>query len=431
MGAGPLTEHDFAIRMARLGPLGRRPRLAVGVSGGGDSLALTLLLHRWCRRRGGSLLALTVEHGLRPESAGEARRLGRQLRALGIDHRILPWRGAKPAGAFETAARAARYELLQAACRRAGILYLCLAHQADDQAETLQLRRAAGSGPRGLAGMAAVAPLAEVLLLRPLLELTHARLLASCRAAGLAWSEDPGNADPASGRRAALRARPGQAAARRRLLPRLDLLGQARMAQEAAAARLLGQAVAWHPAGHARLLPALLAAAAPDVAALALGELLRALGGRPYAPATAALIAALQRLCRPAPRGFTLAGCRLLPGQGGWLVAREEAAASLALAPGTAGRWDGRWAWHLARQADSGLLLGPLGRDGWQLLAATLAPAPLPGPALWSLPALRDSAGLRAVPALGWVRPGSANCGLALHFAPNPAGTCGFTVACA
>jgi tRNA(Ile)-lysidine synthase len=429
MAARPLSDREFAACMAALGPLGRRPRLAVGVSGGGDSLALTWLLHRWCRRRGGSLLALTVEHGLRPGSAGEARRLGEQLRALGIPRRILPWRGEKPPGAFEAAARAARYALLQAACRRAGLVQLALAHQADDQAETLELRAAAGSGPRGLAGMSAVAALDEVLLLRPLLAVPHARLLATCRAAGLAWSEDPGNADAASSRRAALRARPGRGAARPDRLAAARRAGLRRIRQEGSAALLLARAVAWHPAGFARLSPQPLAAG-PEGAVLALGELLRCLGGRDFPPATRALRAALARLSDPAPRGFTLGGCRLLPGAAGWLVAREEAAPPAALAPGAGGRWDRRWAWRLPRAAAPGLALGPLGRSGWQCLSAALAPAPLPGPALWSLPSLSDRAGPLAVPALGWARFPGAGAGLALHFAPNPAGTFGFTVAC-
>lgn len=429
MPASPLSDQEFAACMAALGPLGRRPRLAVGVSGGGDSLALTWLLQRWCRRRGGGLLALTVEHGLRPESAGEARSLGRQLRALGIAHRILPWRGDKPAGTFEAAARAARYALLQRACRRAGIVLLALAHQGDDQAETLDLRAAAGSGLRGLAGMSAVAALDEILLLRPLLAVPHARLLATCRAAGLDWVEDPGNADAASGRRAALRTRPGRAAARPGRLALARKLGARRVTLEAAAARLLARAVEWHPAGFARLSAVPLGADS-EGAALALGELLRCLGGGDFPPGAAALRTALARLAEPRPRGFTLGGCRLLPGAAGWLVAREETAGPAELAPGGRGLWDRRWAWRLPAVAPRGLFLGPLGRAGWQGLAGALAPAPLPGPALWSLPALSDGQALLAVPALRWERFPGAAAGLALHFAPNPAGTFGFTVAC-
>jgi len=427
----PVGDLEFDRLMAALGPLGQRPRLAVAVSGGGDSLALTWLLHHWCRRRGGSLLALTVEHGLRPESAAEARRLGRQLAGLGVAHRILPWRGAKPpAGAVEAAARAARYALLQAACRRAGILWLCLAHHAGDQAETLGLRRAAGSGARGLAGMAAVLPLDEVLLLRPLLPLGHDRLLATCRAAGLDWAEDPGNRDPASGRRAALRATLAPAAIRREAAAALAL-GCRRARTEAAAAALLAAAVAWEPAaGCARLRAAPLLDAQANAARLALAELLRALGGQAFAPGEAALDRALERLARQPARGFTLAGCRLLPGGGAWLVAREETARPLALGPGLGGYWDGRWAWRLARGAPAGLALGPLGRPGWQALAAQLAPAPLPGPALWSLPALADARGLLAVPGLDWSRAGQGKSPLWLQFAPQPAGSAGFTVAC-
>src|SRR5690606_36426321 len=149
-------------------------------------------------------------------------------------------------------------------------------------------------------------------------------------------------------------------------------------------------AVAWHPLGAARLSAAPFLAAPAAAACLALGELLRALGGQPFAPGGAALAAALRRLAAAPPRGFTLGGCRLLPGRDGWLVVREEAAMEQVLPPGGSGRWDGRWRWRLPRGAQAGLRLGPLGRRGWQALAGALAPAPLPGPLLWSLPALSD-----------------------------------------
>ncbi|MCH8037966.1 MAG: tRNA lysidine(34) synthetase TilS, partial [Proteobacteria bacterium] len=69
--------------MARLGPFEPRPRIAVAVSGGADSLALSVLLHGWLRSRRGSLVALTVDHGLRPEAAAEARHVRRPLVPLG------------------------------------------------------------------------------------------------------------------------------------------------------------------------------------------------------------------------------------------------------------------------------------------------------------------------------------------------------------
>jgi tRNA(Ile)-lysidine synthase len=174
--AEPLTHEEFARAVERLGPLEKRPHLAVAVSGGADSLSLALFAAAWARKRGGCASALTVDHGLRPEAAAEARRVGRWLRARGIEHRIIAWRGTKPAANIQAAARAARYGLLSAWCARHGVLHLLLAHHADDQAETYLMRLARGSGVDGLAAMAPVHELPSVRVLRPLLDVPRARL---------------------------------------------------------------------------------------------------------------------------------------------------------------------------------------------------------------------------------------------------------------
>ena len=103
-----LSDDDFAALMQAIGPFGLRPHLAVAVSGGADSLALALLLRDWTAAQEGSLTALTVDHGLRPDAAGEARWVGRRLRALGVRHKILTWEGPKPRSGLQAAARAAR-----------------------------------------------------------------------------------------------------------------------------------------------------------------------------------------------------------------------------------------------------------------------------------------------------------------------------------
>src|SRR3989338_8880686 len=92
----PLTDPHFDSLMGELGPFESCPHVACAVSGGADSLALALLAWRWAERRGGRLIALTVDHGLRPEAADEARQVGAWLGARGIAHRVLTWRGAKP-----------------------------------------------------------------------------------------------------------------------------------------------------------------------------------------------------------------------------------------------------------------------------------------------------------------------------------------------
>jgi tRNA(Ile)-lysidine synthase len=184
--------------------------LLLAVSGGPDSTALMVLAARWREGfpRGPKLFAATIDHALRTESANEARAVKRLAASLGIVHRTMHWRGAKPATGLQEAARAARYALLAAAARTVGASHILTAHTLDDQAETVLLRMARGSGPAGLAAMARETILAEpaakapskkpgpLVLVRPLLEVQKARLIATLDAGQVAFCDDPSNRDP-------------------------------------------------------------------------------------------------------------------------------------------------------------------------------------------------------------------------------------------
>jgi tRNA(Ile)-lysidine synthase len=177
--------------------------LVIAASGGPDSTALLVLVARWTKRlkRPPKLLAITVDHGLRPQAAAEAAAAKRFARRLGVPHRTLRWRDEKPSTGLQEAARAARYRLLVEAAARAGYRHILTAHTLDDQAETVLLRLARGSGLAGLSGMAATSRLPaivdnEIFLLRPLLNVPKTRLIATLRAADIAYSEDPSNVDP-------------------------------------------------------------------------------------------------------------------------------------------------------------------------------------------------------------------------------------------
>lgn len=186
---------------ALFNPLADASTLVLAVSGGPDSTALLFLAARWRRARksGPRLLAVTVDHGLRRESAGEARAVARLARRLGVPHRIVRWEGKKPATGLQQSAREARYRLLAAAAARAKARTILTAHTLDDQAETVLIRMSRGSGLSGLGAMTHVAPLpvgGEVVLARPLLEIPKARLIATLRRARIEFADDPSNRDP-------------------------------------------------------------------------------------------------------------------------------------------------------------------------------------------------------------------------------------------
>jgi tRNA(Ile)-lysidine synthase len=183
----------------------------LAVSGGPDSMALMALAA--CLENPSPLAVATVDHGLRPGSAAEAALVAEAAAALGLPHKTLAWTGPKPATGLQEAARAARYALLAAEARRLGFSHVATAHHADDQAETVLMRLAAGSGIAGLAGMRAQSERDGLALLRPLLGIDKARLVATCAARGLPFVRDPSNADPRYGRtraRATLEALSGE-----------------------------------------------------------------------------------------------------------------------------------------------------------------------------------------------------------------------------
>jgi tRNA(Ile)-lysidine synthase len=315
-----LTE-TFAAAMARLGPYGTPPRLAAGVSGGADSTALALLAQDWVAAQGGSLLALIVDHGLRPDSAQEAVLTAARLAARGIAAKILTLSGLG-GPALQERARMARHQALAEAAYEAGCLHLLLGHHAADQAETVAMRAARGSS--GLEGMAARAFRDRVVLLRPLLHTQPAELRAYLAAQGISWVEDPSNQNQKFER---VRVResgvaPGLADATLRLT--LD----------AEVRKFLAQNVSIRPEGFAIIR----ADATPDAA---LAVLLRTIGGAAYKPDQKAVRKIATKL-RPA----TLGGVQIAPAGRlgpGWLLVREPAACEAPIPALQNALWDGRF----------------------------------------------------------------------------------------
>lgn len=305
----PVDGACFARLMAPFGPFEARPELAVAVSGGRDSLSLTLLAQEWSTGQGGRILALIVDHGLRPEAAREALITANLLQGRGIESFVLRWAGAKPQAGLQEAARAARYQLLRDACRERGILHLLVAHHADDQAETVAMRAARASGPDGLAGMAALVEWPEVRLLRPLLSVPRARLSATLVSRGIAWIDDPSNVDPRFERARLRLAGPIEAGP-----PDADLL---RADQEVKAARA-GAALLESREDESVAIDRTALERLPfDIRVRLVSRVVQALGGGHHPPRRDRLDRALARMSGAPDRGksgrgadFTLSGCQ-------------------------------------------------------------------------------------------------------------------------
>jgi tRNA(Ile)-lysidine synthase len=313
-GAVPVGDHEFATLMAQRCPVPEGAPVAVAVSGGGDSMALVCLAARWARSRGSALCALTVDHGLRPESRTEAEQVGVWLAARDVAHVVLPWIGPKPTTGLQAAARAARYRLIGAWGHAHGVAHCLLAHQVEDQAETFLMRAARGSGVSGLASMRDVTVRDGMRLLRPLLGVARDRLRATLERDAQDWIEDPSNESPRFAR-----------TRYRRLVATLDMRGvdSGRIAGLAekmarldalldAAARMCGGACVAHlEGGRAAIDASTLRAMPQELGLLVLRRTIAEVGGRAQPPRGDRLGRALERACSSDGKAFTLGGCRI------------------------------------------------------------------------------------------------------------------------
>lgn len=170
--------------------------IGVAVSGGSDSTALLLAAIGWASTNGAEVLAATVDHGLRTESASEARAVAALCEARGVAHSILKIDALADGSGLQARAREARYDSLTAWARDTGVATVLMGHTADDVAETLMMRLSRGVGLNGLAAMAPQRTVGGISIVRPFLDIRRAALRDYLETRGFSWSEDPSNADP-------------------------------------------------------------------------------------------------------------------------------------------------------------------------------------------------------------------------------------------
>jgi tRNA(Ile)-lysidine synthase len=355
----------FAAAMAELGPFGPAPKLAVAVSGGADSTALALLAQGWAAMHGATIIALIVDHGLREAAAAEAGITRDRLAERGIEARILSLSGLPSGAKLQETARTARYAALAQAARAAGALFLLVGHHQADQAETVAMRAARGTG--GLHGMAAFVARTDLVLLRPLLTIAPASLRDFLRAENMPWIEDPSNVDARFER------------------VRVRLGGTAAGPENPAERQRLEMQAAEFLARHAVIRPQGFAVIQADaIPPLALAALLRVIGGADYAPRLDA-VAQLASGLRPA----TLGGVQILKAGKlgpGWLLLREPAACAPPVAAVEGAVWDRRF-----RLIEPGIAgsFGALGADAPKFRHGSNLPAAV----LRGLPCIRAAGG--------------------------------------
>lgn len=407
-----LTAREFDSLLSPLGPFESKPVLAAAVSGGSDSMALALLAAGWAKARNGRLVALVVDHRLRRGSTAEARRVRSWLQARGIACRVLTWTGRKPATGLQAAARAARYRLLSDWCRRNGVLHLMTAHTRDDQAETFLLRLERGSGPDGLAGMAAAAEGPDLRLIRPLLSIPKSRLQGTLRAHAQDWIEDPSNRNAAFARVAVRRLLAGPHALldAEPIARAAETFGRLRRLLDETVSRWLARYAAVYPAAYITVDAGAFRAAAPEIARRALTRCLLCVSGHEHPPRGERLERLLAELRNGAFKSArTLGGCRIIPAGTGILICAEPARTSAMPLPRPVSDalWGRRFRVAVRSAEGGGLRLGALGAGGWSEIVQAepqLRAHPVPHPARLALPALRSRGRIVSVPQLGFRR---------------------------
>lgn len=320
-------EIKFSSLMERFLPFEEAPVVAVGVSGGSDSLALTLLLQRWLERYQGRLCGLIVDHGLRPESSAEAEAVKSWLNDHHIEAHILPWRGPKPTAHIQMSARVARVNLMQDWCVQNQVLHLFLAHHCEDQFETFLLRQEKASDLDGLAGMSSIVIKRDLRVLRPLLALSKEELRVYLRERAQTWIEDPSNINPKFAR-SQLRQGIDFSKKAHSCVELLEKLGQLRNLWQRLAACFYASYGVLYPEGYGQLsfepwakLPK---AFAQDI----LKNLIKTIGTEDYAPKRKALDRLFIQIHALGFKSATLGGCLIVLKKSKLFVMRETAAIS-------------------------------------------------------------------------------------------------------
>ncbi|MDA7599652.1 tRNA lysidine(34) synthetase TilS [Alphaproteobacteria bacterium] len=307
-------------------PTGTSPALITALSGGADSTALCLLAARYAKAHGLAHWAIIIDHGLRDNSRQEAARVAQRMQDRGIKADIITIEQPHDGGGIQEWARTMRYDALLDQVRQsdAGNACLLLAHHAGDQAETIAMRLARGSGLTGLAGMVAHSRMGDVTVLRPMLTWPASYSRQICASLDCGYEDDPSNLDRRFDR---VRTRQMLASLEQSdISPSMSqqltrLGGLAGRLCKAVDRPLDSYLPALHPAGYALLDTAALEALSPALWNRVITRLLGMVAAGHYPPSRKALAILHDRI--GAGKAGTLGGGKFTPKGDGYLVTRE------------------------------------------------------------------------------------------------------------
>lgn len=359
-GVSAALPQRFVEQMGRLLGPDFPTKIALAVSGGGDSMAMLALAHGWARVYGVGLHVVTVDHGLRAESCEEATIVAEECAALGHPHTTLTWQW-DGTGNLQDAARRARLRLIDG--WRGDIVHVLFAHTQDDQAETLVMRLARGSGVEGLSAMAETRDMGGWHIVRPLMSETRAELRHHADVLRLPYVDDPSNEDDTYDRVRARKAIRAMGLDPSVLAKTATRMSRAKAALEARAVEV-AQACITQCSGDLLIDRDTFAAVERDTQLRLLAAAVQWISSTEYRPRERALEALLDRALSGG--NGTLQGCLIfVKGAQIWICREYAAVRDLEIRMDGTVTWDTRW----QAQADPpNMAIRALGPDGWHQL---------------------------------------------------------------
>ncbi len=381
--------------------------LAIAVSGGCDSMCLLRLLSDWCKANHHPLVALTVDHGIRPEAKDEANQVQSWCQLLDVKHYTLTWKGTIPTSNIQAKARKIRYKLLEEFCKNHHILHLFLAHHKQDQAETVMLRLMRGASVSGMAAMRKQSTYNNILLLRPLLTISSEQICATIKLYQQDFIQDPSNQDPRY-LRVETRQFLDQLQRKEEIVTHINRTAKHMQRVNA----FLNQEVTYtkekyvnfHPFGFAIIQKDFFSNTHEEIALRTLSQTLMSVSGASKTVRFEELERLYHSLRLQETSALTLGGCIIRQRKNKFLILRETAALAKATAVRPNMIFDGRFfcEWPSYRE-HSTYLIGPLKAKGWHSICEHVKTDKLPNEVFYALPALQTLEKVIAVPHIAYV----------------------------
>jgi tRNA(Ile)-lysidine synthase len=351
-----------------------KDKFAIAVSGGSDSLALSVLAKLYSLENNTDFIALVVDHKLRKESANEAKKTVKNLKDKKIEAKILSYKGQKFSSNIQKKARDLRYDLFEKYCIKNKIKFLILAHHQDDLVENFYIRLIRGSGIKGLTSLQNVFQYNKnFYLLRPLLNFTKKELLEVTKKNYLKWVEDSSNKNDKFLR---VRIRKMQTTLQKegldpgRIIKTIENLGKAKSSLDFYILKSEKKYLNFYKEGYSTIKLSILKNEAQEVIFRLIIKAIHFVSGEYYPPRSDSLNALIKNISQKNFKSATLGGCLIEKNKNLLLFFREDRNVPIETLNKKKQRknWDERFLVFGNLNNSQGLIVKKLGNSGIEYL---------------------------------------------------------------